>query len=49
MKDNINKEHLLMTCSKDKKVKVWDWINKKLLHTLSEHKNEVTSICLTND
>ena len=30
-------------------VKVWDWMNKKLLHTLSDKSGDVSSICLTND
>ena len=47
--DRKSKEQMLITCSNDKKVKVWDWMNKQLIHTLSKHQKEVLSICLTND
>jgi WD40 repeat protein len=39
----------LITCAKDKKIKVWDWMNKSLIATLAQHTDEVTSIVLTSD
>jgi WD40 repeat protein len=43
------KEQTLITCSKDKKVKVWDWMNRECIAELSRHSDEVTSIVLTTD
>lgn len=47
--DKNLREQTLITCSKDKKVKVWDWMNKHCIATLSQHNDEVTSIVLTKD
>ena len=43
------KQQTLITCAKDKKIKIWDWMNKRLLGTLSSHTDEVTCMALTND
>ena len=47
--EKAKKQQTLITCAKDKKIKVWDWINKKLLATLVSHTDEVTTIALSND
>ena len=47
--DSEKKQQTLITCAKDKKIKVWDWMNKECLVTLSEHSEAITSIVLTKD
>ena len=47
--DRETKQQQMITCSKDKKIKVWDWMNKTLEKTLSKHSDEVTSICLSSN
>jgi WD40 repeat protein len=49
MYDKTSKQQHLITCSKDKKIKVWDWMSKSLEYTLSGHGDEVNSICLNAD
>lgn len=39
----------VITCSKDKKIKVWDWIKKSLIATLLKHEESVESIKLSQD
>jgi WD40 repeat protein len=49
--DKVKRRQHLITCAKDNKVKVWDWVlNKETpVATLTNHLDEVTSIALTND
>jgi WD40 repeat protein len=37
----------VITGSKDKKIKVWDWVKQKLIHTLLLHDETVESLVAT--
>lgn len=39
----------VITCSKDKKIKIWDWIKGSLSTTLMRHEDSVESIKLSPD
>lgn len=39
----------VITCGRDKKIKVWDWIKIKLLASLTGHDDCVESIVLSSD
>lgn len=39
----------VITCSKDKKIKIWDWIKGSLTTTLMRHEDSVESIKLSPD
>lgn len=39
----------VITCSKDKKIKVWDWIKSKLIANLIGHQDSVESIVLSKN
>jgi WD40 repeat protein len=39
----------VITGSKDKKIKVWDWVKQKLINTLLFHEDTVESLVMTVD
>jgi len=44
-----NDQKTIVTSSRDKKIKVYDWINDKVLATLSGHSSNVESIIFSFD
>ena len=37
----------IISAGKDKKIKVWNWVNDKLIETLSGHVGNVNALCIS--